>query len=284
MPGFAGVTPTYKPATPVQTFKRAAPQQFGGGPQTGSHSLDIAVRGAKAFRDQLGLPSYQDILGKLGNGPGSKEFGNAGAAGEGAAFAKGEIGNWKNALKGERGQLDVLRGNIKNPTKTEGFRNVMRLTNERLGQAAQTDQRQAAEAATRRGYVGGYSPGQTEVNRMDALASAGYEAADRERQAQQAQFGNEAGLYGSQLGGYNAALGAYTDLTKTQAELPTKWLDSYAGLLSGLGGGYGDIFGTALKGAMYDEDNRRSILGENRRRVSDAVGFERSRHGGTGVG
>lgn len=227
-----------------------------------------ATTAAKSFRDTLGLPSFQDILGRMGGSAGTKEFGNAGAAGEGAAFAKNELGNWKKDLRGERGQLDVLRGNIKNPTKTSGFQNVMRLTNERLGQASEAAQHQAADAASRRGYVGGYSPGATEKNRMEALATAGYETAAKEREAQQAQFGNEASLYGSELGGYQSALGSYTDLTKTAAELPTKWLDSYSGLLSGLGGGFGDIFGTALKGEMYDEENRRgdrsALKSENR--------------------
>lgn len=249
--------------TPYQGTGYRPPRSPGGAPiaapnYTAGATNQRATAAAKGFRDTLGLPSFQDILGKLGSGMGTKEFGNAGAAGAGADFAKNELGNWKNDLRGEQGNLQQIRNNIRNPTGTSGFQNVMRLTNERLGQAAQADQRQAADAASRRGYVGGYSPGETEKNRMDALATAGYEAAGKEREAQQAQFGNEAGLYGSEMGGYQSALGAYSDLTKTAAELPTKWFDSYSNLLSGLGGGYGDIFGTALKGEMFDSENRQT--------------------------
>lgn len=227
-----------------------------------------AIGAAKSYRDTLGLPSFQDLLGKLGSGGSTHEFGNAGAAGTGADFAKNELANWKGNLRGQQNQLSVLRGGIANPTKTSGFKNIMRLTNERLGEATENDRRLGAEAAAKRGFVGGYNPERSDRDRLEAVATAGYEAADKERAAGREQFANEASLYGSQMGGYNAALGAYTDLTKTQAELPTKWLDSYASLLGGLGGSFGDIYGTALKGEMFDEENRttakNALRAENR--------------------
>lgn len=227
-----------------------------------------ATQAAKSYRDTLGLPSFQDLLGKVGSGVGTKEFGNAGAAGAGADFAKNELTGWKGNLGAQQNQLSVLRGNIANPTKTSGFKNVMRLTNERLGQATEAERRQSGEAAAKRGFVGGYNPEASDRNRLEALATAGYETAAGERKSQQDQFANEANVYGAQMGGYQSALGAYTDLTKTQAELPTKWLDSYASLLGGLGGSFGDIYGTALKGEMFDTENRRDdasrLRAENR--------------------
>jgi len=225
---------------------------FGGGRTNRS-----AVEGAKLFKKELGLPSYEDILGRIGDGFGTREYGNAGAAGEGAAYARGELDRWRSDLALQKGNVGRARKGVQNPTGTEGFKSVMRLTNERAGQAAEAERRQAAEAASRRGYVGGYSPGAVEKNRAESVATAGYEAAAAEREAQLALLGAEADLYGSTIGGYGSALGSYTDLTKTLAELPTKYLDSYSRLLSGLGGDYGSIFGTASQNVRFDTGNER---------------------------
>jgi hypothetical protein len=270
----AGVTPYGTAGGPA----RPGPRNTGGGnfnaggfyPQTGSKSLDVAVRGAKTFKDALGLPDYEDILGKLGGGQGTREFGNAGRAGTAADEIKGRLDTTRGSLAEQQRNIAMARGGIRNPTRTSGFKNIMRLTNERLGQAAEGERRAAADAVSRRGYVGGYSGERNDIERREALATSGYEAAGKEREAQQALFGGEADLYGSMLGGYGQELGAYTDLTKTAAELPTKWLDAYSGLLSGLGGGYGDIFGTALKATMFDEGNRREDVSNNRRPIQDA--------------
>lgn len=222
--------------------------------------LDTAIAGAKKFKTELGLPSFQDLLGKIGQGGSTVEYGNAGAAGTGAQFARGEIDRFRGDLAGQQAQLAARRRDIANPTGTAGFQNVMRLTNERLGRASEDADRRASEAASRRGYVGGYDPGQTEQARMEALATAGYETADRERAAQREQFASEADLYKAGLSGYNTAMGSYTDLTKTLAELPTKYLDSYARLLSGAGGDFGSIFGTALRGAEFDSGRDFDLL------------------------
>ena len=234
-----------------------------GGPG-GGRTNRYAVEGAKAFKTALGLPSYEDILKRFDDGIGSREFGNAGAAGEGAGYARGELERWRNDLTRQQGNVRSARLGVRNPTGTEGFKNIMRLTNERAGQAAEAERRQAAEAASRRGYVGGYAPGATEKNRAESVATAGYEAANAEREAQLALLGQEIDLTGTLRGGYDSALGSYTDLTKTFAELPTKYLDSYSRLLGGLGGNFGDIFGTASRNVQFDTSNERDDLARRR--------------------
>lgn len=268
--------PRYQGGAITNPFPGTHPGGGGGG-----STNRLAVEGAKNFRDTLGLPSYQDLLGKFGGGTGTREFGNAGAAGEGADFAKGELSKFRGDLHQSQSQLAAERSAIRNPTKTEGFRNVMRLTNERAGQAAEAERRQAAAAASRRGYVGGYSPGQTEQNRLEAVATAGYEAADKERAAQQALFNAEGDLYGKEMGGYSSALGAYTDLTKAYAELPTKYLDAYSNLLGGMGG-YGDIFGTASRNVQFDVGNEREDTAQRRSARNDQIRLMRSMPGAAG--
>lgn len=210
-----------------------------------------ATAGAKAFKDSLGLPDYEDLLGKLGGGGSTREFGNAGRAGEGADYFRKE-------LDAQKGNINRARAGIRNPTGTAGFKAVMRLTNERLGNEAENDRRLGAEAASRRGYVGGYSGERLDQDRRERAATAGYEGAASEREAQQKLFEGETGLYGTQAG-------AYTDLTKTAAELPTKWLDSYSNLLGGLSGGFGDIFGTASRNVQFDTGNEREDVANRSR-------------------
>ena len=239
----------------ARPFPNAGNAALGGGRTNRS-----AVEGAKLYKSALGLPSYEDILKRFDDGIGSREYGNAGAAGEGAAFARGELDRWRGDFTRQQGNVGKARKGVQNPTGTEGFRNIMRLTNERAGQAAEAERRQAAEAASRRGYVGGYAPGRTEQARAESVATAGYEAAQAEREAQLALMGQEIDLAGTIRGGYDASLGAYTNLTKTLAELPTKYLDSYSRLLGGLGGDYGGIFGTASQNVRFDTLNEREDM------------------------
>lgn len=274
--GFTGVTPygtrggPTKPTPVTNNPGRPNADYYGSGTNA------RAVAGAKQFKDALGLPSYQDILGKFGQG--TTEYGNSGLAATGASELHGQLGKTRNDLLAQKANIAQARNDIRNPTNTEGFKNIMRLTNERLGNQQENDRRLAAEAASRRGYVGGYSPERGEQDRREATATAGYEAAGKEREAQQALFGGEAGLYGDMLGGYGQELGAYTDLTKTAAELPTKQLSALSGLL-GSAGGFGDIYGTAMKGAMFDEGNRREDAANYWRQFDRPAGASRSGSG-----
>lgn len=218
------------------------------------NALQTAITGAKQFRDTLGLPSYADILKQMG-GPGSIEYGNAGAAATGANALHDELMNWRNNLESQRQNVLADRAAVQNPTGQQGFKDVMKLNSERLSSAAEDADRQAAEAAGRRGFVGGYNPARTEQNRLEELGQLGITAAQSEREAQQGLMNADTGFYSAEMPGYTASLGGYTDLTKTLAELPTKYLTAYSNLLGGIGG-YGDIFGTALKGAMYDDPSR----------------------------
>lgn len=218
------------------------------------NALDTAISGAKKFRDTLGLPSYADILKQMG-GPGSIEYGNAGAAGEGAKALHDELVNWRSQLESQRQNVLADRAAVQNPTQQQGFKDVMKLNSERLSAASDEADRQAAEAATRRGFVGGYNPNRTEQARLEQLGQLGITASQAEREAQQNLMNADTGFYSAEMPGYTASLGGYTDLTKTLAELPTKYLTAYSNLLGGVSG-YGDIFGTALKGAMYDDPSR----------------------------
>jgi len=234
---------------------------------TGGETNAEAVKGATAFKNALGLPSYQDLFKQFG--PGTQEFGNAGLASSAAADLKGNLASDRAQLAGQQRNLASARAGIVNPTGTQGFKNIMRLTNERAGQQAMTDQIAAADAASRRGYVGGYNPEQADLNRREAVAEAGYQTADEQRQANQDLFTGENALYGNEAQQYGNELGAYTNLTQTAAELPTKYLTAFSGLLGGLGG-YGDIFGTAMKGAMFDEQNRQEQKARNQQPITDA--------------
>jgi len=226
-----------------------APVGGGGGGRTNR----LATEGATAYKKAMGLPDFQDLLSGLGGG--SKEFGNSGLAASGAADMKAK-------LAAQEANLNRVRGDIRNPTGTEGFKSVMRLTNEELGNATENDRRHAAEAASRRGYVGGYSPDQAAQTTREQLALAGGKAAAGEREAQQNLFTGESSLYGNQLS-------SYTDLTKTAAELPSKWFNSISGLLGGISGGFGDIFHTSSGNVQFDTGNERQDTGRQRQDLLD---------------
>lgn len=271
--GFRGVSPTH-------VNMAAGPTRPTGG------ALNNAIAGAKKFKDTLGLPSYTDLLSQFGGGQGTREYGNAGAAGAGAAYARGDVDRFRGDLEAQKANLAAARAGVRNPTQTEGFQSISRLNSARLSRAAEETDRRANEAATRRGYVGGYDPGRTERDMLESLGTSNLEAAQDERKAQQDLFAGENSLYGNIMGGYGSALGAYTDLTKTQAELPTKYLDSYASLLGSLAPNFGSIFGTALEGAKFDQNREGSLLeqkyalgqreadaAEQRRRQASAYDF-----------
>lgn len=254
--------PSYVPPTSGFSGVRRPPTPYGGitvdasGRQNlnkGGNTNQQATEGAKQFKSALGLPSYEDILGKLGGGQGTREFGNASRAGEGADY-------FQQQMRDQMGNINRARQGVRNPTGTSGFKTVMQLTDQRLGNEAENDRRQAAEAASRRGYVGGYSGEQGDLERKSAYATAGNEAALAEREAQQKLFEGETGLYGTEAAGF-------TDLTKTAAELPTKYLDAYSNLLGGLSSGFGDIFGTASRNVQFDTGNTRE---DDARRANDA--------------
>ncbi len=245
--GFRGVSPTSVTSAP-------GPQRPTGG------ALNNAIAGAKKFKDTLGLPNYTDLLNQFGGGQGTREYGNAGAATAGANLLHGDMDRWRSDLQGQQANIAAARAGVRNPTGTEGFQNVARLNAEKLGRAASQADRAAADAAGRRGYAGGYDPGATEFDRLSALGEANASAAIDERKAQQDLFSGENSLYGNMMPGYTSALAGYTDLTKTAAELPTKYLDSYASLLGSLSPNFGSIFGTAMEGAKFDQNREGSLL------------------------
>jgi hypothetical protein len=212
-----------------------------------------AVTGAKAYRDSLGLPSYESIFSKAGGGaktgpPQSvkertattvarptgpqlletggrykdKVFGNAGEAKAAAAAAKGELGQWKAELAKGKAELAKLRGFIQDPTSSQGFKTVMAMAGERLGHATEAERQQQAEAQSRRGFVGGYNPESTERARLESIAMAGGQAVLDERAAQQQQFAMEGDVYGTDVGAYGTALDAATQAAMAAASIPTE--------------------------------------------------------------
>lgn len=266
------------PTKPTPVVNNPGSPNTGPGGYYGSGTNAKAVSGAAQFKQAMGLPSFEDIFKKLEGAGGTAGGGTIGgryedkiydrsAANAGVGTTQAELAKWRQDLVGQKANLDRVRQDIRNPTQTEGFKNVMRLSDERLGHQQEQDRQDAAFATSRRGFVGGYSPEQGEMERRQATALAGGQAAIDERAAQQALFGGEADLYGADIGGYNSAMDAYTNLASTLASTPTKSFASdtqanpllglYGDLLGNLSGGFGDIFGTASKNAQYDENNRR---------------------------
>jgi hypothetical protein len=222
--------------------------------------------------------------GTIGGLYDDKVYGNAGAAKEAANRAKTELGGWKKSLGAGKASLLALKGQIADPTQTEGFKNIMKLTGERMGQATESARQEAANAQSRRGYVGGYNPAATEQARLEAMGTTGLEANMAERKSLQDQYAAEGGVYGTDVGGYKSALDAYGNLTAAYATTPTKsqssnlqanpLLDFYSKLLGGIGGNFGDIFGTSSKNVMFDTSNARS----DRDRIAAGL----AAHGGAG--
>jgi len=269
--GFRNVTPGGSGRTGIGNSSRPA-----------GTSGAAATKVALGYKNAMGLPNFQDLFKDLsGKGLGgatigglydSTEYGNRDELKKGAGRAWGEVSDWKNRLAEGKAQLAKVRGGIENPTGTEGFKNVMRLTDARLNRASQASAQQAADAATRRGFVGGYNPGRTDRDRLEAMAMAGWEGADHERAAQMQQFQNESSVYGADVGGYKSAVDAWNGLINTYGTTPTKvqssnlqanpMLDVYSKLLGGLSGGFGDIFGTSLRSVEFDANRPSSLQAE----------------------
>ena len=293
--GFPGVTPIGQNQGPRPlpfTLPKAVPGQTMIGPNLnrGGTTNTVATAGAKAYRDAMGLPSFQDLFDKLSGGAGGvgggstigglyddKVFGNAGAAKAGAHKAAAELSKWKGDLAKGKASLLALKGQIADPTQTEGFKNIMKLTGERMGQATESARQEAANAQSRRGYVGGYNPAATEQARLEAMGMTGLEANMAERKSLQEQYAAEGGVYGTDVGGYRSALDAYANLTAAYATTPTKsqssnvqanpLLDFYSKILGGIGGNFGDIFGTSSKNVQFDTTNAIRAKEANDRRL-----------------
>lgn len=297
----------YKP--PSSPFARPVvnpnPVSRPGGPGAGGigGQLGRGVEGAKAFKDMMGLPSWADIMAKLegggsaGGGAGptigglyhDKEYGNAGMAKAGAAKMAAEMAQNKAALAKQLANVNKARAAYNDPTHQQGFQNIMRLTNEQENAAVESNREAEAFAAQRRGYVGGYNPGRAEKDRLEAIAQAGYENADAERKSALGLLGAETGQYGAQQAEYSDAMKAYADLTGTSATIPTlsqssnlqqgqnPALELYKAMLGGLGGA-GDIFSTGLKGAMYENDDRRQQQAIERGARNDQAARARANH------
>lgn len=208
----------------------------------GVGSVGTAARQARYAMDTMGVPNFAEIMKGGGGFGGVTEFGNAGLAGQGAAFAKGELENFK-------GGLNAARADFAHPTQSAGFQAGMGLAREQTAGAVADERRQAAEAAQRRGYAGGYDPRQGDIDRMRALSEAGFAGVKDAREQALGQFGAEAQ-------GYGDALGAYKDLLSTQAELPTKMLSALAPYYSSILGAGSDFFRASLGADQADRDFR----------------------------
>lgn len=253
MPGFASLTPSGRPQAPQFGSTTPATRGMYGAPGTvpvpgaGMGPVGTAAREARYAMDTLGVPSFNDIWSKIsgfaGGGPfSSREFGNAGMAGAAAADARGQM---TSAQK----RFNIDRGGFLNPTGTSAYKAEMGLARERTAAASEEAARQSAEAQSRRGYVGGYDPRQSDIDRMRALSEAGFGAV---KDIRDQQLGQEQ-VDVADLGG---ARSAWADLTKTQAELPTKWLSAISPILSsalGAFGGGSSYFHDAL---MADQSQR----------------------------
>lgn len=112
-----------------------------------------------------------------------------------------------------------------NPTKTGAFANLMNLANEQTGAAQQAAQMQAKDAAQKRGYAGGFedTSRSSSIDRMNALATAGFQGADQIQQEEGAQYGRAIGAFTALQDSYNQAEAAGNtafahDLTTTHIQ------------------------------------------------------------------
>lgn len=259
---------------------------FAGSGTSGSGLVSGAAGQARNAMNILGIPNLGDFLKGAGGGFGTTEFGNAGVAGAGATYARGQLEDWKGGLEGLQKQIGARekvglgpstfmpqlaadRAEYARPTESGAYQAEMGLARERTAAAASQDAQQAAEAAQRRGYGGGYDPRQSDLDRMQALSTAGFGALKDVRDQALQKYGTDVGGYGAEraqqedryktdigaltseygagMEGYKAGLGAFSDLTKTQAELPTKMLSALSPYYSSILGGAGGIFGDVLQ-------------------------------------
>lgn len=324
MAGFPGLTPTSAGQTAANSLRGAYKGLPYGGAGVGP--VGNAAREARYAMDTMGVPSFKDIWDKVsgvggGGFGGIKEFGNSGAAGAGADFAKTQLTDWKSNLSGLQNQIsarqkegygkpasNVFGGRVgadiseyTHPTSSPAFRAAMGLAREQTGAASAEVQRNAMEASQKRGYFGGYDPRQSDIDRMSALSEAGFAGVKSIRDQALSKYGTDVGGYTSTdqlnkglaadryktdigaledqyktgMSGYQAGLGSYTDLTKTQAELPTKWLSALSPLLSGAMGMFGNsssFFHDALGADESQRNYNQYARGEQRKQLFSPPG------------
>ncbi len=221
----------------------AAPRTTSGGAGGGGF-LRRASRETRRVMQDLGIPRIMDLItGKIPM-PGGIEGANL----------KEALGGVMKDLTGFRESLDKRRAGFESPTDTKAFRNLMSLQAERTGRAVESENVDAARAASRRGYAGGYDPRRSEDNRMQAVAESGFAAADAIRGSELEGFKAEAGVYGS-------ALDAYRSLSETQAQLPAQYLSAFGSLMGG--SSPGSLYGTVL-GGMEGQQNRKDEMRQRR--------------------
>lgn len=263
MAGFASLNRNPAPAAP--NYRGA----YGGGPGgpgspvagVGYGTVGQSARAARYAMDTVGMPNFGELLKGTGGFQGVTEFGNAGAAGRGADFAKNE-------LQGFKGHLNEARTDYAHPTQSGGFQAGMNLAREQTAGATADIARRGAEASQRRGYSGGYDPRAADIDRMRALSEAGFAGVKQARGEALSQFGGE-------MQGYQSALDAYKGLTQTQAELPTKMLSALAPYYSSILGAGSDFFRASMGGVQSDDANRRSAAERLRQQMAGPGGVHR---------
>lgn len=263
-----------------------------------SANIRGAAAGARGAMNTLGVPDFGTLLKQFG-GMGTTEFGNAGVAGQGAAFERGQLNDWRSNLTNLSGQIAARekagvgpnvwggqlsrdRAEYANPTNSPAFKAAMGLAGETTAASAQQAQRDAMEASARRGYFAGADPRSSDITRMQALSEAGFAGVkdirdqalakygtdqsgySAEQAANQSRYNTDLGsltsLYNSGMSGYNSANAGFTQLTDTQAGLPTKMLTALGGL-GGLLGGPEGFFHDAL--GEYDSSRAFNAAARN---------------------
>lgn len=158
--------------------------------------------------------------------PARGDFGQPGAAPSLAQPSRGDYGEPSRAGLDETAFAGrAALGGFLNPTGTTAFKNLMNLAQEQTGAQAQEVQRHAADAASRRGYAGGFedTARQTAQDRMTALALAGGTNAASVQQAEGEMYGKAIGAFTELQKSYNEAKAtgdvAYAhDLTTTRIQ------------------------------------------------------------------
>lgn len=195
----------YGTSSPSGTIAPGTINQGGlGGGQAGSifgSFFKQAAPNANITPAKVGLPSPGDFgapvtaptiadpnRANYGLDPTEKQAALRGIEGAGAAATAAEFG-------------------FNSPTKTAAFSNLMNLAQEQTGAQAQEQQRQAADAAQRRGYGGGFedTARSAAIDRMNALAQAGFAGADQIRQEEGAQYGRAIGAFTALQDSFNTA-------------------------------------------------------------------------------
>jgi len=193
---------------------------FGGTGQAGSiFAQFLKAPNAPIRPAQVGLPSPGD-------------YGTPGTAPTIADPSKGNYGldptDKANAQRGiEEAAANAAEAHFgfDNPMKTGAFATLMNQANELTGGAQQAAAMQAKDAAQRRGYAGGFedSSRSASIDKMNALASAGFAGADSIRKTEGDMYGKAIGAFTALQDSYNQAEAAGNtafahDLTSTHIE------------------------------------------------------------------